>query len=159
MKDYIITVFLFPDIEVEITDNFANNLVKETNATGGSYVTMGSSLVMDIRTRISKEDLFEILDELIYEIGDSFIITEVKDDYSIMLPAGSYNNLFRMGEEFDSVCDDYIDYSYDRSVETEKPCFKTWHSSELKLNLILDKINLSGIESLNKVELKYLENY
>lgn len=129
-----------------------------------------SFIVFHFESSVNKEDMFTFIRGVLYGITNTFILTEMNDEFSVSLPA-QLSFIFDLegGKEGSNRFDTFIDEDEDDEIfdkiPLEEDIMETYRQNlkknvpKISLDSLLDKINEKGINSLNETEKKILESY
>lgn len=127
-----------------------------------------SFIIFHFESSVNKEDMFTFIRGVLYGITDTFVLTEMNDNFSISLPKQlgflfDLENNEQSSKKFDVFIDD--EYEMDDECESFNDIMDTYRKNlkkatpKISLDSLLDKIKEKGIDSLNDTEKKILENY
>lgn len=130
-----------------------------------------SFIVFHFESSVNKEDMFTFIRGVLYGITNTFILTEMNDNFSISLP-DKLGFIFDLenNEQSSKKVDIFIDNEYemdddDDDDELYYDIMEKYRKNikkavpKISLDSLLDKINEKGINSLNETEKKILESY
>lgn len=128
-----------------------------------------SFIIFHFESSVNKEDMFTFIRGVLYGITDTFVLTEMNDNFSISLP-DQLGFIFDLenNEQSSKKVDIFIDNEYDMEDEDDELYYDIMEKyrknikkaiPKMSLDSLLDKINEKGINSLNETERKTLESY
>lgn len=130
-------------------------------------------LMFHFESSVNKEDMYTFIQGVLYGITDTFVLTEISDNFSVSLPAkmkfifdldrvediveiDKTSNDYDMVEYGDE--DDEYDELYQNIMENYRQNLKK-SQPKISLDSLLDKIKEKGLDSLSDVEKQILESY
>ena len=171
MKKYILTVVGKINTE-KLCKDLALGLTPIVDSPNLKFQHTNNVLLFSFASEVSKEELFDYITGILFGITETFILTEVSDNMTVSLPKDIKEHLMDLEKEGENV-DMRIDmkeeksrtrnFMYDEEGEDD---FVALLLEELKenvkkpsLDFILDKISISGFESLSEREKNTLDYY
>lgn len=177
MKKYLLTAIgnfestnVCKDLAVAITPLVDSPQLKFQHTNG--------VLIFHFASKISKEDILEYLSGLFYGVTDTYILSEMSDNLSVIMPEVVKGHLFDLEKSDENISMkidmeriknnldwDFTDEDYDYNDEDERAIIELLMGGRNKkvvrpsLNEILDKISNGGVESLSPLEKRTLETY
>jgi hypothetical protein len=148
---------MYSGVSNDEVDNFTDDFIMAIEGVLEGGIVLGTTLVLNLSTKLTKQKLFEITQEYIQDISCSFILSDIKDEITLNID-GAFRpsiptdfSLSETDEEYEEELDFVKKLINSNIKKSQKECFN--------VDTILDKINKSGIKSLRKEELNYLNNY
>lgn len=177
MKNYFLTVFGdFRDIK--ILEEILSMMLPVIDSPRVKFQRMNNCVLMHFSTEVEQEEVYYFLEGGMNELYSGFVLTQMDDKVMINFPQVVKEHLLDLNStdfsnekiiRIDLKQPDFDETKFEEfEIEYEdEEAFITSFVDHLKnkkikkpsLNELLDKINLSGMDSLNKDEIKLLENY
>lgn len=169
MKKYFLTIIGESKIDYNVLTDIgvAMQSIVDSNYLNFNYED--SHILFHFESSVEKEDMFCFIRGILYGITDTFILTELNDDCTVSLPK-SLNFIFDLEnvngiitkQKFNVDESDFDEYEDDGTISEFMEKFRQnllKHQPKITLDMILDKINDNGLDSLNDTEKKLLEKY
>jgi hypothetical protein len=172
MNNYLLIVLgTFDD---SMTKEIALSVTPIVDSPNLKFQYTNGVLIFHFTSEVLKEEIFEYIRSVLFGVSDSFFLNTVTDNVSVCLKDSVYNHLFDLnnpGEDSDMKFDmnriknnlDFMESEEDDDDKfitlildqmTEKNFF-----NKPSLDQILDKMLVSGMESLSPFEKETLEIY
>lgn len=171
MKKYFLTVIGESKFDSEILTDIGVALGSIVDSKYMNFNYSESFVMFHFESSVNKEDMYTFIKGVLFGLTETFVLTEISDNFSISLPAkmnfifdlekGDVNNI--VNNIF--LDEDYEDYDEDDDYEVYNNIMETYRRNlqklqpKISLDSLLDKINETGIDSLSEGEKKFLENY
>jgi hypothetical protein len=159
MKNYLLTIFT-PKNDDNVYESIFTSLSDIINGHELIYDTIGPTLLINFMSDEDKTHIFDHVIDTLFGIADTFILTEINDNDTVMIGELLNNNLIggTIIDNDDNFTDD-DEMEFINFVEMIGLRKKEDKIVNLNVDLILDKINENGMSSLSKEEIEYLKNY
>jgi regulator of replication initiation timing len=132
-----------------------------------------NQIIFSFGTETPKDEIYEYINGVLYGLSEIFILTEIVDDFSVLLPDDIKDHLFdldNVGENVTMKLDmerikKNLDFSFEEDDEDDENDIMSliFRNKDVTpnptLDQILDKLYSEGIESLSSKEKNILETY
>jgi hypothetical protein len=123
-------------------------------------------MIFSFGTETDKSEIYEYLNGVLFGLVEIFILTEIKDEFSVFLPKEVKEHLFDLESVGDNVTmkidmqriKNNLDFSIDDEEDIDDDIDDEF-LSQPSLDQILDKLYSDGLESLSVQEKNILETY
>lgn len=172
MKNYLLTVIgVFGKDSQKVCKEIAKSLQPLVDSPDLRFIYGNEALIYYFASEVNKDELFLFVDAILLDITKTFILTEVKDNFTISLTRDSSQHLMNFNTPvLDENTGSLDNNEFKKLIENENyEEFDDWFDDEdediikkLKkpsLNQILDKISETGLNSLTLYEKEILKNY
>lgn len=167
MKKYILTIIGKFD-SIELCQDIAISLTPIVDSPNLKFQHSQGILLFHFDSEVSKDEIFDFVNGVLFEITESYILTELSDNVTLSLPSEVKSHLLDLNGTDDDIPlrSDLKKKNYSDFDEIEEDDFVDLLLKENRsffkkptLDQILDKINLKGMDSLTPFEKDILESF
>lgn len=164
MKKYLL-ILLGDFKSEELCQEIALSITPIVDSPHLKFNHMNGSMIFHFASEIDREELLSFIETILFDITSTFVLSEVNDKMSIVLPDQIKNHLLDLENDNEDI-EMRLNINKEFNDEDEDESFVALLLNEIKrkvpkpsLDQLLDKIKSKGISSLSQYEKDILDEY